>query len=72
MGYYFTVAPLPEGVPFSVRLYEGKAWGALRPLNLTLYGVGNRTVTLTEKPPGVSEGQKLARKMLLSMLSQWL
>ncbi|BAD86361.1 cyclodextrin glucanotransferase, GH13 family [Thermococcus kodakarensis KOD1] len=62
MGYYFTVAPLPEGVPFSVRLYEGKAWGALRPLNLTLYGVGNRTVTLTEKPPGVSEGQKAGQK----------
>ncbi|WP_367884639.1 IPT/TIG domain-containing protein [Thermococcus sp. JCM 11816] len=73
MGYYFTVAPLPEGVPFSVRLYEGKAWGgALRPLNLTLYGVGNRTVTLTEKPPGGFQrgGKKLARKMLLSMLSQ--
>ncbi|WP_367883249.1 hypothetical protein [Thermococcus peptonophilus] len=59
-GYYFTVAPLPEGVPFSVRFYEGgKAWGGvLRPLNLTLYGVGNRTVILTEKPPRILEGQK--------------
>ncbi|ASJ07951.1 alpha-amylase [Thermococcus siculi] len=50
-GYYFTVAPVPEGKPFSVRLYRGSAWGKLEALNVTLYGVGNGTVILTSEPP---------------------
>ncbi|NJE05376.1 alpha-amylase [Thermococcus sp. M36] len=50
-GYYFTVVPLPKGEPFSVRLYRGSAWGELEPLNITLYGVGKRTVVLTDEPP---------------------
>ncbi len=50
-GYYFTVAPLPNRTAFSVRLYRGSAWEKLEPLNVTLYGVGGRTVVLTRKPP---------------------
>ncbi|ASJ07607.1 alpha-amylase family glycosyl hydrolase [Thermococcus pacificus] len=51
-GYYFTVVPLPNGTAFSVRLYRGSAWEELEPLNVTLYGVGNRTVLLKAEPEG--------------------
>ena len=53
-GYYFTVAPLPNGTAFSVGLYTGSPWGELEPLNVTLYGFVNSTVVvLRDEPPAV-------------------
>ncbi|ASA78160.1 alpha-amylase [Thermococcus sp. 5-4] len=54
-GYYFTVAPLPNGTAFSVELYTGSPWGELEPLNVTLYGFVNSTVVvLRDEPPIVA------------------
>lgn len=53
-GYYFTVAPLPNGTALSVELYAGSPWGELEPINVTLYGFVNSTVmVLTDKPLAV-------------------
>ena len=54
-GYYFTVAPLPNGTAFSARLYRGSSWGRLEPLNATLHGIGSRTVALTRRLQRVPE-----------------
>jgi len=51
-GYYFTVAPLPNGTAFSVELYRGLRWEKLESLNVTLYGFVNSTVVvLRDEPP---------------------
>lgn len=54
-GYYFTVAPLPNGTAFSAELYEGPYWGELRPLNVTLYGFVNSTVVVLRKESHATE-----------------
>ncbi|AEH25509.1 alpha-amylase family glycosyl hydrolase [Pyrococcus yayanosii] len=50
-GYYFTVAPLPNGTIFSVQLYRGLPWDELEALNITLYGRAGSTVILSSEPP---------------------
>ncbi|ASJ14969.1 alpha-amylase family glycosyl hydrolase [Thermococcus radiotolerans] len=86
-GYYFTVAPLPNGTAFSVELYTGSPWGELEPLNVTLYGfVNSTTVVLGKEPvevptstaePEPSEGgwgwayALLAVGVLLAVLWKW-
>ncbi|WP_297498342.1 alpha-amylase family glycosyl hydrolase [Thermococcus sp.] len=66
-GYYFTVAPLPNGTALSASLYEGERWGALTPLNVTLYGkVGGGALLLSEKPP--SEGRNYLPVVALLLL----
>ncbi|NJE02385.1 alpha-amylase family glycosyl hydrolase [Thermococcus sp. JdF3] len=54
-GYYFTVAPLPNGTAFSVELYRGSSWGELEPLNVTLYGFVNSTVVVLRDEPPIVE-----------------
>ncbi|AEK73548.1 cyclomaltodextrin glucanotransferase [Thermococcus sp. 4557] len=54
-GYYFTVAPLPNGTAFSVELYTGSPWGELEPLNVTLYGFVNSTVVVLRDEPPIVE-----------------
>ncbi|WP_407704657.1 alpha-amylase family glycosyl hydrolase [Thermococcus thermotolerans] len=52
-GYYFTVAPLPNGTAFSAELYTGSPWGELEPLNVTLYGFLNSTVVVLRDEPSI-------------------
>ncbi|AFN03272.1 alpha-amylase [Pyrococcus furiosus DSM 3638] len=50
-GHYFAVVPLPRNKTFTVQLYKGLPWEPLQPTNVTLYGIGNKTVILNEAAP---------------------
>ncbi len=49
-GYYFTVAPLPNGTPFQVELLNGLPWDKLEPTGKVYHGVANWTTVLEPGP----------------------
>nr|WP_193386185.1 alpha-amylase family glycosyl hydrolase [Thermococcus zilligii] len=49
-GYYFTVVPLPEGVPFEVEILDGLPWEGLVSTGKVYHGVANWTTLLEPGP----------------------
>ncbi|ASJ02127.1 alpha-amylase [Thermococcus profundus] len=49
-GYYFTVAPLPNGTSFEVELYDGLPWEELEPTGRIYHGTANWTTVLEPGP----------------------